>query len=1050
MRPGTNLVKITTDPTVYAVEPGGELRSIVSEENAINLYGENWASMVVDVPDSFFVNYNVGSALTAGEYPTGTVLQQEGSADVYFVDNGEYRAFSGEAAFLANNLKWSDVITTSMTVTATGSEITGFDSALFNPAGGASTGPGTATGSGLSAALNAGTAPAATVVAGQALAEIGSFNFTASNDGDTVIKTLKLKRIGISADDTLSSIYLYQGSTRLTDGATFSNGYVSFSSANLLTIPAGTTKTLTVKADVAIGATGNVGVSINSASDITATAAAVSGSFPLNSNLMSPTSATLATAVLANTMTSSSYSAQAGNTNTVVWSETVNVGYKAVDLKYVAFKQIGSINADDLENLSLYVDGTNVGTATLNNNDLAFNLTSPVRMNTGNHTIELKADIIKGSSRTFSFSLQLAANMVITDTNYNVNIIPTTAGTAFTAAPSFTISTGTLSVSADTTFNTTEIVKSASNAVLSRFKVKAFGEDVKVNSLGLNLTLTGTSTATEDINDLTVTIDGNQVGSSKTWAPGVATNATTTKTFGTNNLFTIPAGEEVIVEFKGSLSLDSSTLLTKIKADLGVITAQGVTSYTTLTPTSAVSANNSLNIVTGSISTAENSSVQDRNVSKNTQGVKIGSYIISAGSAEGVNISNLKVKFTGNTTADYTNYMSNLYVSENTTPVNPQASNDFNVDFNIAKNGNKVIDVYADLGELGSGDIIETSLTATYKTVDTMTFGTGSETTGQQLTVKVATLADPSIVTNDPVASLVIGGTTQSAANYKFVATDGNAYVNELVFTVNGGAISELTVDGISAPVVGTTATITGLNKEIVSGLQGTNVDVVASYIPVTTSGQGGIVTYATSNIELTSMKYTVNGSQTTDTIFGTTVTSNSMKVVATYPTISKSADSPAGMSSGYLAGAGSDLLHFTVTNGNSSNPINLNTITVTPTYSGTLTSTSTQAINIYNAKDLNTVIGTGTLGVSGAKVKITFSSDEVINSSESYVVKADTSGLTADGNSIRLSLTSSDSSTTLGSAGAGDWSWNDSTVSNYANGYLVKNLPVDGNTMVK
>jgi hypothetical protein len=174
------------------------------------------------------------------------------------------------------------------------------------------------------------------------------------------------------------------------------------------------------------------------------------------------------------------------------------------------------------------------------------------------------------------------------------------------------------------------------------------------------------------------------------------------------------------------------------------------------------------------------------------------------------------------------------------------------------------------------------------------------------------------------------------------------------------------------------------------------------------------------------------------------------MKVVATYPTISKSADSPAGMSSGYLAGAGSDLLHFTVTNGNSSNPINLNTITVTPTYSGTLTSTSTQAINIYNAKDLNTVIGTGTLGVSGAKVKITFSSDEVINSSESYVVKADTSGLTADGNSIRLSLTSSDSSTTLGSAGAGDWSWNDSTVSNYANGYLVKNLPVDGNTMVK
>lgn len=1050
MRPGTKLVKITTDPSVYAVTPNGVLRKIQSEADAIALYGSNWASMVVDVADSFFTNYTIGTPLTSGMYPAGTLLKNANNASVYYFDGTDYRLIASEAALAANRLSLSNVVTTSMTLTASGTAITGMED-ISKPYG---TGNNVITSTGVQVSVSANTAVASSVVAGQALAEVGSFNFTASNDGVAIIKTLKLKRIGISADDSLSNVYLYEGNTRLTDGASFSNGYVSFSSTDLMTILAGQTKTLTVKADVAITATGNVGVAINAASDITASAATISGSFPLNSNLMSPTSATLATVALTNTMTSTTtpnYSAKAGNENTVVWSETANVGYKAVDLKYIAFKQIGSINSDDLANLSLYVDGTKVGTATLNNNDLSFDLATPSRLNTGNHTIELKADIIKGSSRTFSFSLQVAANMVVTDTNYNVNVVPTTTNSGILAAPGFTISTGTLSVSADTTFNATEIVKTASNAVLSKFKIKAFGEDVKVNSLGVNMTLTGDSIPSEAINDLSVSINGNQVGSSQTWSLATSTNATTIKTFGTNNLFTIPAGTEVSVEIKGSLSLDSSTSLTKIKADLGAISGQGVTSYSSVT-SSTVSANNSLNIVTGSISTAKNSAVQNQNVSKNTQKVKIGSYIISAGSAEGVNVSNLKVKFTTNTTADYSNYMSNLYVSDNTTPVNPQASNDFNVDFNIAKNANKVIDVYADLGDLTNNDVIETSLTVTYKTDTTMTFGTGSETTGQQLTIKTASLADPTIVTNDPVAALVLGGTTASAAKYKMVATDGNAYVNELVFTVSGGAISQLTVDGVSAPVVGTTATITGLNKEIVSGLQGTNVDVVASYIPVTTSGQGGITSYATSNIVMTSMKYTVNGAQTTDSSLGSSVTSNSMKVVAAIPTIAKSADSPVGMSSGYLAGADSDLLHFTIANGSATNPINLDTITVTPTFSGTLTATSSQKIKIYNSKDLNTVLGEGAFVASGTKVKITFTADEVIssNSSETYVAKADTSGLTADGNSIRLSLTSADTIAALGSSAAGDWSWNDSTVVKYANGYLLKNLPVDGSTMVK
>jgi hypothetical protein len=62
-RPGAKLVKVTTDPKVYAVARGGMLRHVSSESLAIQLYGYDWASKVQDVPDEFFTNYTVGSPI---------------------------------------------------------------------------------------------------------------------------------------------------------------------------------------------------------------------------------------------------------------------------------------------------------------------------------------------------------------------------------------------------------------------------------------------------------------------------------------------------------------------------------------------------------------------------------------------------------------------------------------------------------------------------------------------------------------------------------------------------------------------------------------------------------------------------------------------------------------------------------------------------------------------------------------------------------------------------------------------------------------------------
>lgn len=60
-RPGAKLVKVTTDPRVYAVSRYGTLRWLTSESVATQLYGPNWRYQVEDLPDPYFVNYTTGN-----------------------------------------------------------------------------------------------------------------------------------------------------------------------------------------------------------------------------------------------------------------------------------------------------------------------------------------------------------------------------------------------------------------------------------------------------------------------------------------------------------------------------------------------------------------------------------------------------------------------------------------------------------------------------------------------------------------------------------------------------------------------------------------------------------------------------------------------------------------------------------------------------------------------------------------------------------------------------------------------------------------------------
>ena len=83
---GMGLLKIPSDPTVYAIESDGVLRPIPDEDSAADLYGEDWTEDVEDINEVFFVDYEVGEELDTGELPEGMVLADE-SGGLFRVDD---------------------------------------------------------------------------------------------------------------------------------------------------------------------------------------------------------------------------------------------------------------------------------------------------------------------------------------------------------------------------------------------------------------------------------------------------------------------------------------------------------------------------------------------------------------------------------------------------------------------------------------------------------------------------------------------------------------------------------------------------------------------------------------------------------------------------------------------------------------------------------------------------------------------------------------------------------------------------------------------------
>lgn len=454
---------------------------------------------------------------------------------------------------------------------------------------------------------------------GQATAHFADFQFT----GAGTVTSVTLKRSGFSDQDALTAVYLYDGVNRLTDGYTFNTaGNLVM---NNLNIAVNGTKVISVKADVQSDATLFANQSSVAIGLTSFTAGGTANAVNVQGNAISMVAGTLASVTLANTNAATGTpTVNAGTANYTVWGNTLQVTQRSVLMKGATFKVVGSAPANSLSNISLIVDGVKVGNSAVIDSlgNVTFDVSaSPVTLATGSHTIDVRADIVNGSSRNFYFTLEKAGDIMLTDSVYGVNTAITTATflSARYKAGTITIGEGTLALTKDTSFDTSiNLTSGASNVAIGKYKLQAYSEDVKVKQV----TVTLTEDADTGLQNVGLYLNGAQVGSTQNLAASVAS-----LTFNLGSALIVPAGTTALFEVRADMSTAASAAFTGgIVTDVAVADAQGMSSQTTVTAGSPGTTN--VTVAAASATLAANVGYTNQAVGGNSTGVKIGSYVI--------------------------------------------------------------------------------------------------------------------------------------------------------------------------------------------------------------------------------------------------------------------------------------------------------------------------------------------------------------------------------------------------------------------------------------
>jgi hypothetical protein len=870
-RGGTRLVKIDTDPKVYAVEPGGMLRWVTSEEIAIALWGADWAKRVDDVADAFFTNYDVDEDNPVEDevHPTGSLVKESGSADVYYVDmDGTRRLIASGDAFSANMFMDKFVVTTDIAY-EDGDDITGAEDEIVDASQSAASGEeeeeeeeGEEEEEEEAGALSVSLAsdnPVSTSVlsdsnstqsqGAQAFAPFLSLDFKAGS-GDVKVTKLQFTRGGVSSDTDISNAYLFIGEDIMGEMSSFSNKVMTFSNSNgLFTVKKGETTKVWFKGDMVNAATAakTVNFSLVGMDHVTTDGATVSGSFPLSGNLMTTARVDDLAVLDISSTTTVPPSIDPGPDVQELWRFTLQGSENTIQLEKVGMTMVGSIKESDLKDMYLEVDGVPVtDKMQLSGTALNFKFATPYKLTEGQTKLFiLKGIVVNGSGRAFKFTIRDEWQFMAKDLEYNVylKLDGTNTMALIDSDPSDSgidgsdgtnVNSGTLTISRAKDSPVESVARGATNQVLAKFDLLAYGEDVKVDSLVVETLFAASNSDNNDgLRNGKLLFNGSQIGvttnldsensADADQTDGGAALADDDDTLFSNfgNSFIIKAGTTGKLEIVADV-LDASNVALNSGNSITVALESGSGNAVLQTSLGSYGTNaasgNTLTITAGDVSVSKNLAMPDGNSNTPTgvvggKDITIGSFKVTASSAEGASVTSVTVadNMATNNTYSLADIFQNLKLMTSdgkqigttrgtlTDTVGTQYTFTPTPALELARSEQVVVNVVADvrsglsqanLDEVNetdtSGEVNFYSLTATGKSTSN-SVGTTTAVGLQDLYLSLSGSLAVALDASSPKAyQLVMGDTDQVLATYKLTAgTAEDVNVERLALAMN-------------------------------------------------------------------------------------------------------------------------------------------------------------------------------------------------------------------------------------------------------------------------
>jgi len=947
-RPGTRLVKITTDPKVYAVSAHGTLHWITSETLANQLYGATWNQMIDDVSDAFFTNYTYGSDITTAQHPNGAQIKYAGSSNIYVIEGGNKRLIADAAAYSANRFNSAYVmnIADTITYTSAATSLSVAESLYTDVAqiGGAPVVTGN-----LNVTVASTTPASATVPQGAVGVAVAQFTFSAGANAVT-IDGLNLSRSGLGMASEIAKVYLYNGDVKLSSGRTINTSTNTVSFTNLgVAVPANGSVTLTVKVDIGVaGLGGTHRFGIAGVGDITSTAS-VGGVFPVNANEFAISSAVTVGEVDVES-SGTAYTRKVGETNVELANMTIYVDN--VENGKVESLTLYNSGRDIISNLKLYRGSSLVATGVQNGSYFTFNLTTPYEIaKSESAQFTVKGDVSGREGDTATLNIRYKTDVRVKGMTYgyalNVNAAEGADGNSYVEEVDATSQSNTITAEAGqltAAFNgpvSSEVAKNTNDVVLMNFSLTAQAA-TDVEKTTINISGNG-NLAAADVDDLQLVC--NNVVVTEWSAVTIGDNAS-------SDIWSLPAGGvncQVRLDILNTAAGDET-----ITATLNDLTVAGNWTFkdsatgdalVDIVPSGDIAGNEMT--VTAATLDVVNASTPAAGISyvAGSSDAAINGFIFTAGAATSVKVTSIKLNaYLDNDQdgfGDLTDFdessgakdvISAVRLYEDNAGVLTQVgiakalvvgTADISVTFSdlnwtINAGASKKLLVKADVSTtaplaLGNDDIAfaieaDANVVAEYGNGSALvaTAVVNTTPTIYQTITDQGTLA-VTLDSETPVSNLVAMGSTAQALKVKFSATNEDIKIEKLrIIDLDGPGSAAESVSVSYTNMAGSTATATANFTDDYAQFTGLDIKVpkdgstVATFSVKYNTKTGGAVNGTSVQLELDNTAalgfraVTLGSSQVIDT-FALPVDGNDMYLYESFPTIKFSSSTPVG-----------------------------------------------------------------------------------------------------------------------------------------------------------